>query len=94
MEVVRVFAETLQLPFRATPCREVAYCFQKDRDRMHRTTVRLPNDLHRRAKLAATWSGKTLQDFVTEALESHLELVEKSIRESGLSIPRTFPAQE
>ncbi len=63
---------------------------------MHRTTVRLPNELHRRAKIAATWSGKTLQDFVTEALELHLGQVEQHLLEQGFSAPifPTGPAQE
>lgn len=58
---------------------------------MHRTTVRLPNELHRRAKLAAIWSGKTLQDFVTEALEQHLQHAEKSIQEAGVPLPPPPP---
>lgn len=37
-----------------------------------RTTVRIPEELHHRAKLAATWSGTKLQEFISEAIERHL----------------------
>lgn len=41
-----------------------------------RTTVRLPEDLHHRAKLVAAWSGTKLQEFIAEALERHLAIAE------------------
>lgn len=41
-----------------------------------RTTVRLPEDLHHRAKLAAAWSGTKLQEFIAEAVEHHLSIAE------------------
>ena len=48
-----------------------------------RTTVPLPEDLHHRAKMASTWSGTKLQDFVAEAVEQHLAQAESAMdRES------------
>jgi predicted HicB family RNase H-like nuclease len=48
-----------------------------------RTTVRLPEDLHHRAKMASAWSGTKLQDFVSAAVERHLTDAEAAMeRES------------
>lgn len=44
-----------------------------------RTTVRLPDDLHRRAKLAAAWSGRKIQDLIAEAVERYLPAVEEAM---------------
>ena len=48
-----------------------------------RTTVRLPERLHRRAKLAAAWSGVKLQEFVAGALEEHLSRTEAEMNEAA-----------
>ncbi|MEI9811204.1 MAG: toxin-antitoxin system HicB family antitoxin [Acidobacteriota bacterium] len=47
-----------------------------------RTTVRLPEVLHQRAKMAAAWSGVKLQDFVARAVEEHLIHVESAMDRS------------
>ena len=47
-----------------------------------RTTVRLPDDLHRRAKLAAAWSGRKIQDLIAEAVERYLPAVEEAMENS------------
>ncbi len=47
-----------------------------------RTTVRLPDDLHRRAKLAAAWSGRKIQDLIAEAVERHLSTLEDAMDNS------------
>jgi predicted DNA-binding protein len=44
-----------------------------------RTTVRLPEDLHHRAKLASAWTGTKLQDFVSTAVERYLVDVEATM---------------
>jgi predicted DNA binding CopG/RHH family protein len=44
-----------------------------------RTTVRLPEDLHHRAKLVSAWSGIKLQDFVSAAVEQHLAAAEETM---------------
>ena len=44
-----------------------------------RTTVRLPEDLHHRAKLASAWSGTKLQDFVSAAVEQYLLAAEQAM---------------
>jgi predicted DNA-binding protein len=46
-----------------------------------RTTVRLPEHLHHRAKLASTYAGTKLQDFIATAVEDYLKQVE-----SGMSV--------
>jgi predicted DNA binding CopG/RHH family protein len=51
-----------------------------------RTTVRLPEDLHHRAKMAATWTGTKLQDFIATAVEQYLVPVEAAM---DLARPRT-----
>lgn len=48
-----------------------------------RTTVRLPEAVHRRAKLAAVWSGQKIQDFVAVAVERLLAEVEPAMRSLG-----------
>jgi len=48
-----------------------------------RTTVRLPEHLHHRAKLAAAWSGMKLQDFIAKAVEQHLASVEDAMDGNG-----------
>jgi predicted HicB family RNase H-like nuclease len=48
-----------------------------------RTTVRLPERLHRRAKLAAAWSGAKLQEFIADAVELHLARTEADMSESA-----------
>jgi predicted DNA binding CopG/RHH family protein len=45
---------------------------RKTKSMTARTTVRLPEDLHHRAKLAAAWRGMKLQDFIATAVEMHL----------------------
>ena len=47
-----------------------------------RTTVRLPDDLHRRAKLAAAWSGRKIQDLIAEAVERYLPALEDAMDSS------------
>ena len=44
-----------------------------------RTTVRLPEDLHHRAKLASAWAGTKLQDFISAAVEQYLETAEQAM---------------
>jgi len=44
-----------------------------------RTTVRLPEDLHHRAKLVSAWSGTKLQDLVASAVEQYLEAAEATM---------------
>jgi predicted DNA-binding protein len=44
-----------------------------------RTTVRLPEDLHHRAKLASAWSGRKLQEFIATAVEEYLQDVEATM---------------
>jgi predicted DNA binding CopG/RHH family protein len=44
-----------------------------------RTTVRLPEELHHRAKMAAAWSGTKLQDFISNAVEQYLEAAEAAM---------------
>ncbi len=44
-----------------------------------RTTVRLPEDLHHRAKLASAWSGRKLQEFIATAVEEYLDTVESTM---------------
>jgi predicted HicB family RNase H-like nuclease len=44
-----------------------------------RTTVRLPEDLHHRAKLVAAWSGTKLQEFIAEAVEQYLVSAEAAM---------------
>jgi len=44
-----------------------------------RTTVRLPEELHHRAKLASAWSGTKLQDFVSAAVEQYLVAAEEAM---------------
>jgi predicted HicB family RNase H-like nuclease len=44
-----------------------------------RTTVRLPDEIHRRAKLAAAWSGMKIQDLVAAALEEYLTALEEEM---------------
>ena len=60
-----------------------------------RTTVRLPEEIHRRAKLAAAWYGRKIQDFVAEAVELHLAVAEREMHESSgagnLKAPRPKP---
>jgi predicted DNA binding CopG/RHH family protein len=46
-----------------------------------RTTVRLPEHLHHRAKLASAFAGEKLQDFIATAVEEYLKQVE-----SGMSV--------
>lgn len=41
---------------------------------MKPTTVRLPEDLLRAAKIHAVKAGTTLQDLVIEALKAHLKM--------------------
>jgi len=38
-----------------------------------RTTVGLPDEMHRRAKAAASLAGISLQDYVTEAVEAKMK---------------------
>lgn len=38
-----------------------------------KTTLEIPDDLFRQAKATASLRGESLKDFVTEALQSHLE---------------------
>jgi ParD-like antitoxin of type II ParDE toxin-antitoxin system len=38
-----------------------------------KTTLEISDDLFRQAKATAALRGKSLKDFVTEALQSHLE---------------------
>lgn len=38
-----------------------------------KTTLEIPDDLFRRTKAEAALRGETLKEFVTEALEAHLE---------------------
>jgi hypothetical protein len=38
-----------------------------------KTTLEVPDDLFRRTKAAAAMQGESLKDFVTEALQAHLE---------------------
>jgi hypothetical protein len=38
-----------------------------------KTTLEIPNDLFRRTKAIAALRGESLKDFVTAALQSHLE---------------------
>ena len=38
-----------------------------------KTTVRLPEDVHHRAKMAAVQLKMSVQDFVAEAVEAQLE---------------------
>ena len=45
-----------------------------------RTTVRLPDDIHRRAKLAAAWSDRKIQDFVAAAVEQYLQVAEEEMK--------------
>lgn len=44
-----------------------------------RTTVRLPEDLHHRAKMASAFSGTKLQDFISAAVEQHLLAAEAAM---------------
>ena len=44
-----------------------------------RTTVRIPEELHHRAKMAATWSGIKLQEFIAEAIERYLVAAESAM---------------
>lgn len=44
-----------------------------------RTTVRLPEDLHHRAKMVSAWSGTKLQDFVSAAVEQYLATAEAAM---------------
>lgn len=44
-----------------------------------RTTVRLPEDLHHRAKMASAWSGTKLQDFISAAVEQYLIAAEAAM---------------
>ena len=39
----------------------------------HKMTMRIPQELHRRAKAQAAWMGKTLSSVVRELLEKWLE---------------------
>jgi hypothetical protein len=43
----------------------------------------LPERLHRRAKLAAAWSGVKLQEFVACAVEQQLTRVEGEMNEAN-----------
>jgi len=47
-----------------------------------RTTVRLPEPLHQRAKMAAAWSGVKLQEFIAKAVEQHLVHAEAAMDRS------------
>jgi len=38
-----------------------------------KTTLEIPDDLFRRTKAEAALRGESLKDFVTEALQAHLE---------------------
>lgn len=38
-----------------------------------KTTLEIPNELFRRTKAMAALRGESLKDFVTEALQAHLE---------------------
>ena len=38
-----------------------------------KTTLEIPDDLFKRAKATAAMRGESLKDFVTEALQEHLE---------------------
>lgn len=38
-----------------------------------KTTLEIPDDLFRRTKAVAALRGETLKEFITEALEAHLE---------------------
>jgi hypothetical protein len=38
-----------------------------------KTTLELPDDLFRRTKATAAMRGESLKEFVTEALQAHLE---------------------
>jgi hypothetical protein len=38
-----------------------------------KTTLEVPDDLFRRTKATAAMRGESLKDFVTEALQAHLE---------------------
>jgi hypothetical protein len=60
-----------------------------------RTTVRLPERLHHRAKLAATWSGAKLQEFIAEAVELHLSRAEAAMgAEMGEAAHRSPPTRK
>lgn len=48
-----------------------------------KTTLEIEDDLFRRARAAAALRGESLEDFVSEALQSHLER-----QRSGASAPR------
>jgi predicted HicB family RNase H-like nuclease len=51
---------------------------EKERPVLKATMVRLPEDLLRRAKIAAIQRGTSLQQMVTDALETHLRIGAKS----------------
>jgi predicted DNA binding CopG/RHH family protein len=51
-----------------------------------RTTVRLPEHLHHRAKLASTYAGTKLQDFIATAVEQYLKQVESGM---NVGIPQS-----
>jgi nitroimidazol reductase NimA-like FMN-containing flavoprotein (pyridoxamine 5'-phosphate oxidase superfamily) len=48
-----------------------------------KTTLEIPDDLFRRTKSVAALRGESLKEFVTEALEAHLEQ-----QAGGASSPR------
>jgi predicted DNA-binding protein len=51
--------------------------------RGNRTTVRLPEDLHRRAKLVAAWNGRKIQDLIAEAVEHYLPPLEEAMQKAS-----------
>jgi predicted HicB family RNase H-like nuclease len=44
---------------------------------MPRLNVNLPSELHRDAKAEAVYAGKTLADFVTDAITAHVAASKK-----------------
>lgn len=46
--------------------------------------MRIPEDLHHRAKLAAAWSGVKLQDFIAMAVAKHLAQTEADMDGSSV----------
>ncbi len=54
-----------------------------------RTTVRLPEDLHHRAKMASAWSGTKLQDFISAAVEQYLIAAEAAMDSEPARVKKT-----